>query len=308
MLDTSRIRFAAKPAPRLSIEEMVLGKSRREVAELVPRLFNLCRTAQSLAVCAALDLPTADDAAALRQEIIRDHVLRLSVVLPRHFGSSPIRLPEGWQSGGASLRQALFGPSVRLPETPADFESFLTSGAAIASLWAKVAGLFAHGQGMSRGLGVGMSEALSFVSVETAADPRARVENSCALRVADHPVVAHVAASTGQKRSLLWRLVARSYDLEKLLNHAPLMQATPHRGRAHVPATRGLYTVSAEYDGEKVTRFARVTPTDHLSAPGGVLEQVLATIPPERAAVLPVVMDILDPCSPIDVQEVPSYA
>jgi len=304
MLDAPRIRFAAKPAAHLPIEELIVGKSRLEVAELLPRLFNLCRTAQGLAVRAALDLPAEDDMAALRQEIVRDHVLRLSVVLPRHFGPSPIRLPEGWQGGGAALRQALFGPSGRLPETPGDFENFLTSGAGIAGLWARVADLFAYDKVTGEERDEGISKALPFVSAKTAADPDARVENSCAVRVADHPVVAHLADNAGQNRSLLWRLVARSYDLEALLGHAPLTLATPHRGRAHVSATRGLYTVSAEHDGEKVTRFARVTPTDHLRAPGGVLDQVLATIPTERAAVLPVAMDILDPCSPISVEEV----
>lgn len=296
MLDAPRIRFAAKPAPRLPIEEMVAGKSRHEVAELLPRLFNLCRTAQSLAVRAALDLPAEDGTRALRQEILREHVLRLSVVLPRHFARSAIRLPRDWQGGGMTFRQALFGAAGRLPQTPADFESFLESGTGLAGLWAKVAGLFAPGEGMS--------EALPFVSAETAADPHAKVENSCALRVGDHPVVAYVAAAAGQKRSLLWRLVARSYDLEALLDDAPLHLAMPRRGCAHVPATRGLYTVNAAHDGEKVTRFARVTPTDHLCTPGGILEQVLATIPPERAGVLPVAMDILDPCSPIRVVEV----
>ena len=42
--------------------------------------------------------------------------------------------------------------------------------------------------------------------------------------------------------------------------------------------------------------FLRVTPTDHMLAPGGMLEGALAALPADRAGLAPLVLDILDPC------------
>ncbi|HFB2047902.1 MAG: hypothetical protein HRT83_01900 [Hyphomicrobiaceae bacterium] len=296
MFDSPSTSFIAKLNPHFPIRELVIGKSRSEVAELLPRLFNLCRTAQSLAVCAALDLPSTESIDTLTQEIIRDHVLRLAIILPRHLGLSPLHLPVGWQLNDTFLRQLLFGPPGRLPETIFDFENFLKSDYGIAGLLSKIAVFFSPGEGVS--------SALPFVSVETASNPSSIVDNSCAQRVIDHPVIAHMAARSAQSRSLFWRLVARSYDLDALLNNVPLTVTTPHPGCVHVPATRGLYTINAQHADDKITHFTRVTPTDHLCIQGGVLDQVLTTILPERALVLPIVLDILDPCGPLCVEKI----
>jgi hypothetical protein len=74
-------------------------------------------------------------------------------------------------------------------------------------------------------------------------------------------------------------------------------------GRALVPAARGLYAVAARVEGGRVAAFARVTPTDHLLAPGGVLDRSLAALPADRGALAPLLLDILDPCSPVQVME-----
>lgn len=288
--------FTVKPAPNYPIGSMILGKSRQEVAELLPRVFNLCRTSQSIAVNTALDLPVKNNIAELNKEILLNHVMRLCVIMPRHFGLPQIRLPKDWHSGNLNLRKALFGPLGNLPVSLDDFKNFLESGVGIAGLLNKVAVFFAPGEGISR--------ALPFVSVKTATNPYSIVDNSCAQRVKRHPVVASMATNIGQYRSLFWRLVAISYDLEASLNNAPLKVIVSRRGCVHVPATRGLYTVSAQHDGEKVTHFTRVTPTDHLCVKGGVLEQVLATILPERASILPIIMDILDPCTPLCIEKI----
>ena len=60
---------AAAPLP---VEALVLGRPVAEAAELLPRLFNLCRMAQGLAAKLALGLPATEDPGT---EIIRDHVL-----------------------------------------------------------------------------------------------------------------------------------------------------------------------------------------------------------------------------------------
>ena len=285
---TSLSLKTAKPWP---IAAMVRGRSREDMAELLPRLFNLCRTAQSLAVRLALDLPAVDDVEDLRREMIRDHVLRLSTLLPQRLGLSPSDLPVHWQSDRKLLRQKLFGPSGALPTHPSDFKTYLSSGTGVASLWLKLSELIKATEAVS--------DRLPFVSDQTALDPKARVENSCAMRVADHPVVASLDR---EGRGPLWRLVARCYDLEALLTDAPLHARRLGQGVAQAPATRGLYTLKALHDGQQVTELLRVTPTDHLQAAGGVLEQTLSTLPVTKAGLAPLIIDILDPCSPITVE------
>lgn len=293
MLDARPISFVADPPAKLALGALVCGKPREEVADLMPRLFNLCRAAQSLAVRMALGLGGETDMAALRREIIRDHVLRLAVVLPGRFGQAPVSLPAGWQSGEAGLGPALFGPAGRLPDTPEDFDTYLASGAGLAGLWGRIAAIFGPGEATTPDL--------PFVSAATATDPAATVENSCALRVASHPVVADLAR---RGRGPFWRVVARAYDLQRLLDGGSLDPASPAPGTAIVPATRGLYAVTARHEGDTVSALERVTPTDHLRAPGGVLDGSLATLRPDRGALVPLLMDILDPCTPVRVREV----
>ncbi len=293
MLDGRASSLTAERAAPLPIEQMVRGKDRHEVAELLPRLFNLCRTAQAMAARLALGLPNTEDVDALRQEILRDHVLRLTMILPGHFGHGPIRLPDGWQRGGSALSETLFGLAKGLPDTPDDFAAYCTSGQGLSGLFGHVAEMF--------GPGDAVTSDLPFVSKETALDPTAKVENSYAQRVHAHPVVADIARTQG--RGPFWRVVARAYDLQAILEGAPLLSSSPVPGVAQVSATRGLYAVRAQTSGETVTAFTRVTPTDHLQARGGVLDQTLASLPAERTALAPLVMDILDPCTPIRVRE-----
>lgn len=293
MLDGRTHNLIAERAAPLPIEEMVRGKDRHEVADLLPRLFNLCRAAQGMAARLALGIPNTDETDVLRQEILRDHVLRLTMILPGHFGCGPIRLPGGWQSGGAELAETLFGPAKRLPDTPQTFDAYRRSDQGMSTLFGQVAEMFRANEAVTA--------QLPFVSLETALDPTARVENSCAFRVHLHPVVADIEHRHG--RGPYWRVVARAYDLQAILDGTPLVAHSPAPGVAHVSATRGMYAVRASTEGGTVTAFSRVTPTDHLQAKGGVLDQTLASLPADRSALAPLVMDILDPCTPIRVRE-----
>ncbi|MBT25313.1 MAG: hydrogenase expression/formation protein HupK, partial [Rhodobacteraceae bacterium] len=57
MLDRpDHTRLIARPAKVLPVAQLVRGKRIEEVADLLPRLFNLCRAAQRAAVRAALGL------------------------------------------------------------------------------------------------------------------------------------------------------------------------------------------------------------------------------------------------------------
>jgi hypothetical protein len=46
----------------------------------------------------------------------------------------------------------------------------------------------------------------------------------------------------------------------------------------------------------------RITPTDHMLAPGGALAAMLSRLPPDRAMLLPVLMTLVDPCRPLNVE------
>jgi hypothetical protein len=286
--------LAARPAPALAVETLMRGKRHEEVASLLPRMFNLCRTAQQTAVRLALDLPHAAGEDALRREILRDHVLRLAVVLPGHFGQSPPELPPGWRAGGNAVRRALFGPACSLP---ADFPAFASwrdaATTPLAALVRRVDGLLRPGEASAG--------RLPRVRPATALDPHAAVENSCAGRASEHPLLGAIEAELG--RGPVWRLMGRMCDLERRLGGDVPEAWCPAPGIAHVAASRGLYSVRAEFAGDRVAAFARVTPTDHLQAPGGVLERSLATLPADRAGLAPLLLDILDPCLPIRLEE-----
>ncbi|MBA83748.1 hydrogenase expression/formation protein HupK [Thalassobius sp. S69A] len=278
MLDRpDHTRLIARPAKVLPVAQLVRGKRIEEVADLLPRLFNLCRAAQRAAVRAALGLEvTAADMQAVRREIQREHELRLSVLLPLAFG-----LP-----AGEGLR--LF------PATPQQFEAFMLSDDPLARLLRRVGRVFGPGRAVAQGL--------ELPTAENGFTPGA-VENSVAARVAQDPVMRHVQARHG--RGPLWRTVARAVELRKLTEGwQPRIQQTPWGVLA--PAARGVYALTATLGNDRVETFHRVTPTDHLLASGGILQASLDTLPDRAHA--DKLLAILDPCSPVTLTEVPAHA
>ncbi|MEL6205841.1 MAG: hydrogenase expression/formation protein HupK [Pseudomonadota bacterium] len=291
MLDaTPQPALVAQPAPRVSVARLVIARSVDEVAAILPRLFNLCRSAQSAAVEAALGRPV--DEAGIAQEILRDHLVKFHITWPAFFGCPPCPLPDGWADGGSALRQAVFGPSGAPPATAADFFAFLDSGAGCAWILKKIDGCFATGEAVADGL--------DLVTPETMWSSAA-IENSVAARVAHVPAMKGIEQDCG--RGPLWRAAARLYDLEHVLSGAlpPVLSLAP--GEAVVPAARGIYGVRIATRGTQVAAFDRVTPTDHLLAEDGVLDRALASLPAHKAALGPLLLDILDPCSPVRLRE-----
>lgn len=173
------------------------------------------------------------------------------------------------------------GCTTPLPR-PADLDDWL----ARQPLFATIARLFPPGCAVAD---------LPAVTPETAMNPAA-CENSAAGRRADHPTLAAVAARWG--KGPLWRAVARLADLDP--PPAPRRLAD---GAAVVPAARGLYAVQARTEAGRITAFRRVTPTDHLAAPGGVLHHSLASLPADGASLAPLLLAILDPCVPVTFHE-----
>lgn len=278
MLDRpSHTRLIARPAPALPVAKLVRGKPIEEVAELLPRLFNLCRAAQRAAVRTVLGLEvSAADMQAVRLEIQREHEVKLGVLLPLAFG-----LVAGK------------GPNL-VPATPEDFDLFMLSGEPLARLLRTVGRVFGPGQAVAEGLDLPAQQNAFVVGV---------LENSVAARVAGDPVMQHVQACYG--RGPLWRTVARAVELRKLAEGwQPEIIRTPHGILA--PAARGTYALAATIRKNRVQTFHRVAPTDHLLAINGVLQASLDTLPDRAHA--DKLLAILDPCSPVDLIEVPAHA
>ena len=79
--------------PELPVAQLLIGKSVDHAVELLPRIFNLCKTAQSLAVRMACGLPTdTTDTQVLHCDIIKEHQLRLGVLLPANLGLEPAQV------------------------------------------------------------------------------------------------------------------------------------------------------------------------------------------------------------------------
>lgn len=284
----------ARPTAPLPVAGLVIGKPVEEAAELLPRLFNLCRTAQDIAARMAFGLPLTetpkDD---LTREILRDHLLKFCVTWPGFSGAKPQPIPQISGTDTAAVRAALFGPLGSLPEEPGDFATFLASGSPTTNILLEIRTGFAPGEACAADL-----TAATRQNVFGAA----ALENSVAARQAHRPVMRHIEQEFG--RGPLWWATARLYDAQDCLTGRLPDAVIVASGHAVVPAARGLYAISAEVEDGRVKNFRRITPTDHLLAPGGVLDQSLASLPRQKADLADLVLDILDPCMPVSLTEV----
>lgn len=278
--------------PELPVSELVIGRSIHDAAAILPRVFNLCRGAQETAARLAFGLPLAERSAdALRAEILRDHVLMLCIKLPGHFGAAPYSLPAGWMADPALLRPVLLGDAPGLPCDRDGLDRQLAAGQGVMALLGQIRESFAPGEAASDVFVVPHGvDALS----------RQPFENSVAGRWAMHPLMQSVEQANG--RGPFWRVLGRVIELEALISGVHLgYRATPS-GEANVAAARGAYAVAANTEAGIVTTFRRVTPTDHLLAAGGVMEQSLARLPAEKVGLAPLLLDVLDPCVPVQLE------
>jgi hypothetical protein len=267
-------------APALPLAGLVVGKPVREVAALLPRLFNLCRMAQAAAARAALGLPPEATTADLAAEVLRDHLAALFVTLPPLLGLAPTRPPQ------SAVAQALFGPA-GLPRNLPDLNLWLTSGTGVSPL----------AQAVNRAFPGRMASAPALPAPD---DPLADgpYDSSLAARRAGHPLL--TALESERSRGPLWRLMVQLIDAEACLR-GDLPPVTLTNGTALSPAARGTYALRLTHAGGLVTTITRRTPTDHLLAPGGMLHHALTGTP---AALAPLVIALHDPCEPVTLREV----
>ncbi len=289
---TARPSLAATRAPELPVERLLVGKTVEEAAALLPRLFNLCREAQASCARLAFGLPGDPGAPAPGREILRDHLLKIHATWPGHYGFSPDPLPADWAAGGPRLARALFGAPGEMPATPADFLSFLGSDVPLARILARIDASFGKGEADTGWL-PSLTSKTAFRTIAA--------ENSVAGRHAFHPVMRWIAETRGH--GPLWRATARGYDMAACLADRLPVPRTPAPGSAIVAAARGAYAVAARVEGGRVASFTRVTPTDHLLARGGILDRSLAALPAEKSGYAPLLLDILDPCTPVRLTE-----
>ncbi|MBV7380773.1 hydrogenase expression/formation protein HupK [Maritimibacter dapengensis] len=279
--------FEITRAAGVPIAQMIRGLTPEAVAEMLPRLFNLCRSAQATAAHLALGLPAP--VIDLTGDVIRDHVLKLFVTWPAQLGLAPLPLPTHWQAGGEGLLRALFdGP---FPETVRSFQAACGTGRGIAPVLAALDRVLPPG--------TGVAAALPALTDTWALSPVA-VENSVAGRQASHTVLRSLEVDRG--RDLYWRAVARLYDLADACRGALPAPRVTDAGVALVPASRGTYALTLRQERGRITGISRITPTDHLCAPGGILEITFAALNARDAGKSGLVMDILDPCHEIGVR------
>ncbi|MGA0540981.1 hydrogenase expression/formation protein HupK [Neotabrizicola sp. VNH66] len=269
------------------VDAMMLGRPVEDVLRLLPAVFGLCRSVQETALALALDRAPPDPEG-LRRDMIRDHLARFCLHLPRALGLLPMPLPQGWMRGGAVLRQALFGAD-GLP-APSGFEQWLLQGQGAAPVVAAVMQTFAP------------FEAATLLPPLDPIAPFARdaVENALIARHGSHPLLAHVVISHG--RGPLAHLVARLVDLDALSRGGMPAARRLADGTALVPCSRGLCALRLRVAGGMVTGFDRRTPTDHLLMPGGLMEASLARLPAAKAGAAPLLAAILDPCVPVMIE------
>lgn len=271
-------RARVQTGAALPLAALLTGRPAAEVAETLPRLFNLCRMAQGAAARAALGLAPEVTDADLRAEVLREHLVALCVTLPPLLGRAPGRPPAG------DVKGALFG--LGLPKELDGLADWLAAGAGCAPLVAALRDALQPGEGV-----------IAPLTPPPAPLAQGAYENSAAGRRAAHPLLRAVEAASG--RGPLWRLLGRLADAEAVLA-GDLPGVRVEDGVAIAPAARGQYALRIDTAGGLVTGLQRCTPTDHLLAPGGALERALTA---SRPALAPLVIALHDPCVPVTVKE-----
>lgn len=280
----------AKP-PRLSIDEMMRGQPVAAAEGILLQHASYTNAPLLLAARRVFDLPVTpamqDD---MRQEILRDHVLKLWITLPTHFGLAGAPLPPREGAGDHIVAEALFGPAGAPPPTPDAYERFLQSDRRMGALLRKIDRCFEAGEAAT-----GKLDPFTSSSGLVAAP----LENSLAQRHLLHPVMRHIAETRG--RGPLWRTTARIYDAYACLRDRLPLAHAPAAHRVCVPVSQGSCLIEARAQAGRIARFRIVAPDDHLLANGGILDRMFDTLPAIKEGLVPLLLDIVDPSVALEV-------
>ncbi len=268
MIGPTGAQLKVQPA---ALERLLVGRIPEEVAERLPRLFNLCRQAQAQAARLALGLPGQGEDVA--SEVIRDHQAKVFVTLRQAFNLAPMA-PRAF---------------VALPGDAGALAAWMAGPSPEAELARAIDALFPPG--------IAVVPALAY-PIGVAALSDVPYENSAAGRQAQDPLLAGVEAVRG--RGPLWRYLGLLVDARAAMQ-GRLPAALVEDGVAVVQAARGAYALRIGQQDGVVTGIERRTPTDQQLAPGGPLERALAALPADKLALAPLVLAVHDPCIPVAV-------
>lgn len=276
--------------PAVNLARLLEGRTVDRVLATIPLIFNLCRKAQTAAAQLALGIPLTVSREELRKERLCEGFAKLGVFWPMAMGMQPMRVP-GTSADTREMAQWLFGDPQTLP-APADHCAWISSGTGIASLGGSIESLIAAGEGVNDCPPVSPRLALE-------AGP---FENSPAQRNAGHPLMQTVEERFG--RGPLWRYFGLIVDMQTMLDgKSPRCELDPETGAVLADAPRGTYALRTTVEDGVVTRFERRTPTDHMTARGGPLEQSLASLRKLSAEKVALLTAIIDPCVPVVYRE-----
>lgn len=280
------------------------GKSAEDASVLVGRIFNICAAAQEAAARSAFRLDvTAEMTARIRNETLREHIVKLCLVWPPLLDLLPDRTAPAQcaralddRDAGSALRSAVFASMKRVPLSLDELVTWAKAEETVpARLFHKVLTDWRESWG---------SVSLPVFDADKEADwPEATqgevpVENGIAGRVMDHPLMISIEEKLG--RGTVWRMAARLVEVDRLLAGE---EAHPVIGPGVVAAARGTMLVRASSDETGVTGFERLSPTDFAIHPGGTLQTALESLPaahPNLGAMVRVVVETIDPCVSIE--------
>lgn len=304
---------AEGPDPAQTLE----GRPVEEAARLAPRVFNLCGAAHGLAAARALGLPMQADERAMARESVRDHALAILHGWPTILDGAPDRaalrlLAQDSGEADAALRTALVGERLARPDfstlSRAELGAWLCAGetetARILSRLRRSLDPAEGRAGLPELTSVDLTRALACSlgdAAPGATQKRPSRETGALGRVAGTPLFTALLPEEGP--SLFVRLLARLADLLALLMAPaapPDAEGAPGTGLAD--AARGLLGHGAQTGSGRVTRYRILSPSAWNLAPGGLLEQAFATLPPsapQAPLAARFLLSAINPCVPI---------
>lgn len=292
-----------------------VGRPAEEVAQLMPRVFNLCAGAHAQAARGALGLPAGDAAplaAVARWERLRDHAVAILCDWPSIVGRPADRavlkgaaakgLAGGSPEAAQMLRRHLLGAAIDLPAaTAGTVDRWLAAAASpTASLLAHIRATVDPAWGRAELARPNMADIVAALDAGAPTEPR---ETTAADAWRATPVLRELHARDGA--SLFVRMFARLLDLLGCLDAGDSdgdgESLVPGSGIGLARAARGLLAHRARVAGGLVTDYRVLSPSAWNLAPNGLLARALAALPMNghTPMLARLVVSCVNPCVPV---------